>query len=154
MKNSDFPHVIAPPPLIYLGGILLALLLRYVKQLEISESGGSLLLGWGFIIVSLILFISTLKLFSEAHTNVDPHKPTTSIIVNGIYHFSRNPIYASMTLFYLGITALANDYWFLIILIPILLIIQYGVIKREEEYLMSKFGEEYAKYKTSVRRWL
>lgn len=154
MKNSDSPNVIGRPPIIYLAGLILGLLLRYVKPIEILEGEPLFLLGWGLIIVSLVLFVSTIKLFAKKSTNVDPRKPTTFIITSGPYRFSRNPIYVSMTLLYLGITVLVNDYWFLIVLIPVLLIIHYGVIKREENYLADKFGETYVEYKKSVRRWL
>ena len=39
-------------------------------------------------------------------------------------------------------------------LIPAYLVIRYGVVAREEVYLEAKFGEAYAAYKNSVRRWL
>ncbi|MEK7132699.1 MAG: isoprenylcysteine carboxylmethyltransferase family protein, partial [Patescibacteria group bacterium] len=62
--------------------------------------------------------------------------------------------YLSMTFFVLGIAAWLNMLWILITLIPVLLVIRFGVIKREEAYLTKKFGEEYLRYKSKVRRWL
>lgn len=153
-KQKDSANIIAPPPIIYLGGIILGILLHYLKPLEIFNNDLLVYSGWILIIISLTFFTISLKSFRNAKTNVNPHKPTTSIITKGLYKFSRNPIYLSMTIFYFGITALFNDFWFLIILIPILLIIQYGVIKHEEDYLTKKFGETYVKYKKSVPRWL
>ncbi len=40
------------------------------------------------------------------------------------------------------------------LLVPTLMVMHYGAISREEQYLQSKFGEEYLRYKASVRRWL
>jgi protein-S-isoprenylcysteine O-methyltransferase Ste14 len=44
--------------------------------------------------------------------------------------------------------------WVLLLLIPVLVILQRGVVKREEAYLERKFGEDYARYKERVPRWL
>lgn len=153
-KQTDSSNVIAPPPLIYLGGLLLGILLHYLKPLEIFNGSSLIPLGGILIIISIFIFVISIMSFVRAHTEINPHKPTTSIIVNGPYRFSRNPIYLSMTLLYLGITVLFNDFWLLIILVPVLIIIRYGVIKREEEYLTKKFGKKYIQYKNSVRRWI
>jgi len=151
---SDSPRVIAPPPLIYLGGLILGLLLHYEKPLEFIPDSLSLLLSVILIAVSVVLVTTSIKFFAKAHTNVDVRKPTTSIVASGPYSFSRNPIYLALTFLYLGVTIWINDLWLLGMLIPVMLTIRYGVIKREEAYLEKKFGETYTQYKKSVRRWL
>jgi protein-S-isoprenylcysteine O-methyltransferase Ste14 len=55
---------------------------------------------------------------------------------------------------YAGIAALRNALWAIILLPVALLVIQRGVIEREERYLERKFGEEYLRYKARVRRWI
>jgi protein-S-isoprenylcysteine O-methyltransferase Ste14 len=59
-----------------------------------------------------------------------------------------------MTMMYAGIAALANALWAIVFLPVALLVIQRGVIEREERYLERKFGEEYLNYKARVRRWI
>jgi protein-S-isoprenylcysteine O-methyltransferase Ste14 len=59
-----------------------------------------------------------------------------------------------MTMMYAGIAALANALWAIVLLPVALLVIQRGVIEREERYLERKFGEEYLSYKARVRRWI
>jgi len=59
-----------------------------------------------------------------------------------------------MTLIYAGIASLANALWAILLLPVALLVIQRGVIGREERYLEEKFGEEYLSYKEQVRRWI
>ena len=49
---------------------------------------------------------------------------------------------------------LFNSLWLLALLVPVLLVMRYGVIAREEKYLESKFGAEYSDYKKRVRRWI
>ena len=76
-----------------------------------------------------------------------------SIITNGPYRFSRNPIYLSFTLLQLGLGMWANSAWLVGMLIPTLVLMSYGVIAREERYMARKFGDEYLQYKRAVRRW-
>jgi protein-S-isoprenylcysteine O-methyltransferase Ste14 len=59
-----------------------------------------------------------------------------------------------MTLVYIGIAVLAEALWVLLPLPLVLLIIDRGVIAREERYLERKFGQEYLDYKQRVRRWV
>ncbi len=72
----------------------------------------------------------------------------------GPYRFSRNPIYLAFSLFQAGIALGVNDAWIMITLLPAIAVISFVVIPREESYLEARFGEEYAAYKASVRRWL
>ncbi len=64
------------------------------------------------------------------------------------------PFYLSKTLLTIGIAMRVNTLWILIMLVPVLLVIQFGIIAREEMYLTKKFGEKYLQYKLTVRRWL
>jgi protein-S-isoprenylcysteine O-methyltransferase Ste14 len=49
---------------------------------------------------------------------------------------------------------LVNAWWILLLVVPVLVVIRYGVIAREEAYLARKFGEAYRQYTAQVRRWL
>jgi protein-S-isoprenylcysteine O-methyltransferase Ste14 len=53
-----------------------------------------------------------------------------------------------------GLAVAANSLWLLGLLVPLLALIRYGVVAREERYLEAKFGERYRAYRTRVRRWL
>ena len=59
-----------------------------------------------------------------------------------------------MAMIYAGISSLANALSSILLLPAALLVIQRGVIEREECYLEGKFGEEYLRYKEQVRRWI
>ena len=47
-----------------------------------------------------------------------------------------------------------NALWVLLLIVPVMVLMQLGVIAREERYLERKFGDEYLRYKARVRRWL
>jgi protein-S-isoprenylcysteine O-methyltransferase Ste14 len=59
-----------------------------------------------------------------------------------------------MATIYAGISSLANALWAILLLPAALVVVQRGVIEREERYLERKFGEEYLRYKERVRRWI
>ena len=90
----------------------------------------------------------------DAGTNIRPNLPAKAIVTSGPFRFSRNPLYCSLTLLYLGLSAFLNTWWSLILLVPLLLVMHVGVVRREERYLERKFGEEYRRYRSSVRRYL
>ena len=92
--------------------------------------------------------------FRKARTPIRTRKPVTVVITTGPYRFSRNPIYLSFTLLQFGLGMWANSTWLVGMLIPALLLMSYGVIAREERYMARKFGDEYLRYRASVRRWI
>ena len=151
---NDSPQVIAPPPLIYLSGLTVGIVLHLLKPLPFLPKNLVLPLGVVLIVISIMLVITAMREFIKAKTNIDVRKPTTSIVSTGPYQFTRNPIYLSMTLVVVGIAVWVNTLWILITLVLVLLVMQFGVIAREEAYLVKKFGDEYLQYKTKVHRWM
>ena len=89
-----------------------------------------------------------------AGSRIETNKPTTAIVADGPYRFTRNPIYVGMFLGQIGLAIGVNSLWFLAALAPFYLVIRYGVVAREEIYLERKFGDAYPAYKARVRRWL
>ncbi len=152
--DKDLAGVIAPPPLIYLAFLLLGLGLDYVWPVALVPAGVQYPVGALLIALGLALFGAAVRLFVKADTSVQTRKPTTAIITDGPFRFSRNPIYLAMSLSYAGIAIAADNLWILGALVPALAVIRCGVISREERYLERKFAEEYLRYKASVRRWL
>lgn len=105
--------------------------------------------------IAALIGLSGAWALRRAGTTISVDRPTTAIVASGPYRYSRNPLYVALTLLYLGLGAAAlNTLWALVLLPPLLVVIQRGVIEREERYLERKFGEEYRRYKRRVRRWL
>ncbi len=155
--DNDTPNnagVIAPPPLIYGGALGAGLLAKTLFPATFLPAGATRALGVPLTGAGLLLFISSLRALRRAETDVRPYKPTTSIVAEGPYRFTRNPIYLGFTLVYGGITALVNSPWDALLLPLVLVLMQRGVIQREERYLERVFGEEYLQYKARVRRWI
>jgi protein-S-isoprenylcysteine O-methyltransferase Ste14 len=153
-QRRDAPGVIAPPPLIYLTGLGIGFALEALLPSASLPGALTWLLGGLLLVSGLALARSFVAAFRRADTAVNPGKPTTTIVTTGPYRVSRNPGYLGMALTYAGIAVLTGALWPLVSLVPVLILIDRGVISREERYLQNKFGEEYARYKSKVRRWL
>ncbi len=88
--------------------------------------------------------------FQRAGTPVHPWKTTTTLVTTGIYAHVRNPMYFGMIALLLALAlALAND-WLIIAAAAFLVILHYGVVRREEAFLEQMFGEEYTAYRKRV----
>lgn len=153
-EMSENAGVIAFPPALYAGTLFVGLLLSFVFPIGFLPRLPALVLGALAIICAGSIAISAFRAMHRAQTAVDPSRPTTAIVSDGAFSFSRNPIYLSLTMLYVGIALLVNALWVLLLLLPLVVVVQIGVIKREEDYLERKFGDEYLRYKTSVRRWV
>ena len=156
-NTLDNPGVIAPPPLIYMGGLALGLLLHRLIPLKCfprSARGVELTLGSTCIGAGLLVGLTGFRKMRLANTNINPTQPTNAIVTDGPFRFTRNPLYLGMTSLYLGILFLANSLWPMFLLPVVLGLMNFGVIEREERYLERKFGAQYLAYKQRVRRWL
>lgn len=152
-NQHDVPGVIARPPLIYLGFLIAGFALDFIWPVAVLPAGVQYVAGIGLIVVGVVIFASAIREFRRAGTSFRTHEPDTAIITGGPFRFSRNPIYLGFGLFFAGIAVAADNLWALALLLPVLIVIHYGVIAREERYLEAKFGEAYLGYKASVRRW-
>ncbi len=153
-KQRDNPGVIAPPPLIYGTTLAAGLFLQAAIPTRFLPGVPAKLLGWSLIGLASLLAAWSFRTMWRADTNVDPYKPVIALVVNGPYRLTRNPMYLSLTLLYLGISVLVNTPWPVLLLPAALVVIRRWVIDREEQYLEKKFGGAYLRYKASVRRWI
>ena len=154
--TPDVAGVIALPPLIFLGFLVAAAVLEAIVPLPVPvthslarDVAGAMLAAGGFFIIAM-----GTRRFAAAGTNVPPTLPTTALVVDGIYRRTRNPLYLGMTLVYLGLGVAAGSFWAGGLIVPLLWVINTGVIAREEHYLERKFGDAYRAYKARVRRWI
>jgi protein-S-isoprenylcysteine O-methyltransferase Ste14 len=153
-KPLDNPGVIAFPPLIWLVNAVLSLLVHLFIQLPIMKYSISLVCGMVFIILAPTLALSALRTMKAAGTNVHPSEPALTLVRGGPFRFTRNPMYLALCLVQIALGFFLDDWITLLFVVPVALILHYGVILREERYLTAKFGEPYLQYKSEVRRWI
>jgi protein-S-isoprenylcysteine O-methyltransferase Ste14 len=150
----DHADVRIPPPLIYVAGFVLGLLLERVLPILVLPKIASRVAAVLCVALWAILSVWSIGLFHRARTSFLPIKPTTALVIYGPYQFTRNPMYLGFICLYLGLAVWLGVFWALILLPAVIAVIQCYVIVREEQYLERKFGEEYLRYKAAVRRWI
>jgi protein-S-isoprenylcysteine O-methyltransferase Ste14 len=156
VNDTATAGVVARPPLLFLGALLLGIIADRLLPPPFSVP------GWGFrwivagflILVGVALAVVAIGNFSRAATPVPTNMPTRALVTTGIHGWTRNPIYVGFFLVYVGIAIAARSPWALILVLPLAITIRYGVVAREEAYLERRFGDVYREYKTRVRRWL
>lgn len=154
--SRDHPGVIAPPPLIYLGFLLVGWAIeRFGVELTLGlatdwRRGLALVLIVGGLLIDGV----AAGQFRRLGTPPEPWKPTTALATGGLYRLSRNPIYVGFAVTYLGFAVAMDSPVALALLIPCLIVVDRFVIAREERYLEGRFGDAFRAYRTGVRRWL
>jgi len=151
---EDHAEAVGRPPAVMIAALGVGVVLHLVVPVAIVPGIPTWLLGIPLAVFSLALFLASIREFSRHGTPVRGTEAVTTIVATGPYRFSRNPIYLSFVLLQLGIALTANSAWILLMVIPTFLYLSFGVIDREESYLSRKFGDEYRRYKASVRRWI
>lgn len=142
------------PPLLYGGAFLLGLVLTRLLPLGRLPATPARIAGALCVAAGLGIAWRGEQVMHRAGTNVRPDLPSTALVTDGPFRFTRNPLYVGLTLLYAGVALLIPSTWPLLLLIPVLLVMRWGVIAREERYLERKFGEPYRTYLGRVRRWL
>jgi protein-S-isoprenylcysteine O-methyltransferase Ste14 len=149
--------VIARPPLLFLGALLLGLASDHLLPMPfaVPEAGPLRWIVAGSLTLSgLALFAAGIRNFTRAATPVPTNEPVRALVTTGIHGWIRNPIYLGMFLAYGGIGVAARSPWTIVLTLPLALAIRHGVVAREEAYLERRFGHAYRDYKVRVRRWL
>ena len=94
--------------------------------------------------------------FRRAKTSVNPTKPyaTSSLVVSGIYKYTRNPMYLGFLLLLLGWATFLSNLAPFALLPAFVVYMNHFQIRPEERALGSLFAQEYHAYHARVRRWI
>jgi protein-S-isoprenylcysteine O-methyltransferase Ste14 len=110
--------------------------------------------GWSLVLFFVAWNGWALWLFGRHQTGLLPGQPSTTIIEEGPFRHSRNPLYVGLLALYLGLALLLPTVWGLVLFPAAVLLILWGAIQPEERYLRRRFGARYDDYSRRVRRWL
>lgn len=152
-ESDKGPAVKLPPPLIFMVFILLALGGEYTWPTSLIGLEALRYIGWGLCSFAFVLAITAALQFLKAKTHIEPWRPAQSLILSGLFRYSRNPIYLAFILFTIGLGISLNSLWVMLSTIPATWVLQHFVILKEERYLTAKFGKQYLEYCARVRRW-
>ncbi len=113
-----------------------------------------IIIGLCFIGFGFLLAFNSISRFIRAKTGVVPFSESTTLITEGFYKYTRNPMYVGMNSFLFGLLVILNNPINLIFLIVFFFIVRNLFVIKEEVQMKETFGEEYLLYKDKVRRWL
>jgi len=154
-QDTNVANAVVRPPVAWVLAFVAGLGVDWLYPLRfVPTSVPADWIGGAVFSVGLVLAIWAIATMRRAGTRVETYKPTTAIVENGPYRFTRNPIYLGMFLGQAGLAMGFNNAWILAMLVPFYFAIRFGVIAREEAYLERNFGAVYLAYKSRVRRWL
>ena len=155
--RTDNAGVIAPPPLIALIALLAGLALDWLVPISLLSKGvpfaPRLAIGLILVAAGLALAFAGRQTFTKAGTNVEPWKPALVLVNHGVFGWVRNPMYAGVTVLLFGLALAFGSTWVLLATIVSIPVLHFGVVRREERYLESKFGDAYRAYCATVRRY-
>ncbi|HEX8233940.1 MAG TPA: isoprenylcysteine carboxylmethyltransferase family protein [Caulobacteraceae bacterium] len=153
-EDLDRPNRVPWPPLLLLGVVIAAVALSWLAPLPLGRLWPALrIAGGGLAAAGLILVYTARAQFSRAGTPVDPTGRATALSVDGVYRFSRNPMYLGASMFLGGVGLAWPAAWLLILTLPLPVLLQKLAIEREERYLSARFGAEYDAFCARTPRW-
>ncbi len=154
VRSKNSPDIISCPPLVFWGAFAIGMFLNWWIPSPNFATASIKVVGVIFGVLGTMVGCWGLYTFHRAGTYVRPNRPVTALVTGGPFRYSRNPFYLAMTVIYLGIALYAGVLWPLVTLVPALLMVHWRIVRREEGFLESRFGDDYRVYKAHVRRWI
>jgi len=113
------------------------------------------LIGLPLLIAGLFIAQTSKKMFIRLKTNVNTFDEPDKLVVEGLFKYSRNPMYLGFVIAIIGIAVLYQGaISSFIFAIAFFIIVDRWYIKYEERAMLSKFGKEYDIYCSNTRRWI
>ena len=144
-----------PPPLVaFIFAGFQYLLAKYLPVGDFTFFGSKALMYMMFGIGFFTMLGSIFQFFKKK-TTTDPLNPekATTLVTNGIFKYTRNPMYLAMLLFLIGYALKLGNAFNSLVLAGFVYYMNHFQIKNEEGALLKLFGKEYKLYTKATRRW-
>jgi protein-S-isoprenylcysteine O-methyltransferase Ste14 len=117
---------------------------------------GSSIIAWVLIALGVAVAVAGVIAFRDKRTTVNPLTPdaSSSVVTDGLYRYSRNPMYLGFLLALTGWAVHLQNAGAALLLPAFVAYMTQYQIKPEERALLAKFGAEFARYMCRVRRWI
>lgn len=142
------------PPKVVLAFCVAMLAFHWIAPLSPWVPGPARWLGVVLMVLGVAIVVHVARTFAARKTTIKPFQESDALVAEGLFRWSRNPIYAAMTVFLVGFALALGT------LGPALLLpffpwwIGTRFIVHEEAMLEERFGDDYRAYRERVRRWL
>ena len=142
------------PPVYFLAALIAVAALTLAVSASAFSSPLFQVAGVTLLFAGVWLNVRGAGQFESAGTPIRPGSRGGALVTDGVFRFSRNPMYLGMASTLLG-AALALDSAVALLVTPFFVwVIDRGFVAKEESILEDEFGEAYREYRGQVRRWL
>ena len=142
------------PPIWFVLGIIAMIVLARLVPIVQWHVPALRWAGIALIVAGLAVALAGARQFRRRGTPVKPFSQATTLVVDGPYRFTRNPMYLGLATI-LGGVALALEALAPFLVIPVFVaIITRLFVLPEEAMMKERFGDAYADFQRRVRRWL
>lgn len=142
-----------PPPVLLLICLILMALLRWVWPVQIVLGYPTNLVGLVPAAMGLLIGVSGVLKFRRERTNIHPFRTADKLVTDGLYGYSRNPMYLGLTLILVGTWILLGAVSPVFGVLVFVVAASHWYIPGEERMMSEKFGKAYEEYRTKVGRW-
>jgi len=130
-------------------------LLSRTGALETFALGGVGIAGILLIGAGIAILLHCIHQFAvTGHGTLSPLDAPTRLVIQGLYRYSRNPMYLGVMLILTGEAVLFQSLPLLVYTSVCFLLLNLGIAFYEEPRLLRQFGREYEEYCRQVGRWL
>jgi protein-S-isoprenylcysteine O-methyltransferase Ste14 len=145
-----------PPAVTFLFHLLLVWVFDRYTNLGSYHFSEQKVLALVLLLIGTMVFLAAVFVFLKARTTLDPVSPgrASKLITDGIFRWSRNPIYLAMLLWLMAWTIWLGNYLTLVFAGTFIWYMTQFQIRIEEDVLERKFGEDYQRYRERTRRWI
>lgn len=142
------------PPSLLTVSIGLMLVLDFIFPVQRIFSFPFNLSGITLICFGIWISISGSNHFQQEKTTVMTFNTPKVLVTDGLYKYSRNPMYLGFAFVIIGICVLLGSLSPILVAVIFLVVLDGYYIRYEETVLQKSFGTEYMEYKKRVRRWI
>lgn len=152
-RDPEPAGILAPAPLLALGVFAIGAVAHLIIPVPVLPSPIQLVAGAVLLAVGAGILGHGFLTMRGIEKSPAHHDEPDELLTEGLFAYSRNPLYIGVIVAYLGLTAFLNSGW---PLVPLVGLVWYfdRVARREEDYLEARFGEEFERYCDEVDRWL
>lgn len=155
MMQKPAVLLMMPPPLMFAFAFGVgAAIHRFMPLPPAAVAGEAFWAGGALLAAGVCVGLSLAARFLTRRTTLNPFANPAEMVVTGPYGLSRNPMYLTLIVAYLGGTLMLGSVWPLVTLAVPVAILTRVVIPFEEVRMLAVFGGRYRDYQARVRRWL
>lgn len=128
--------------------------LHVVAPLASPLSGWLRLVGAVPLLAGAALAAAGSRQFERVGTNIKTFNLPDALVTDGLFRFTRNPMYVGFSLLLIGAAVLFGSLSALLIAVVFPVIADRWYIAFEERTMLETFGDDYAEYCQGTRRWV